>query len=162
MTTIKAFPRYTINENTEVYDTLKKRVIKQFDDNYGYKRVNLVNENGNQKNRKVHRLMFETFILKDGETMPKEVDHIDNNKTNNQIANLRAATTQENMRNRPKQKTNKSGYKNVIITKYLTYQVRVRITKDITYVSKTFKTLQEAVDDAIRARDEYHGDFARH
>jgi hypothetical protein len=128
----------------------------------GYKYVNLVNENGNRKKRYIHRLMFEAFILKEGETMPTDVDHIDLNKSNNQIANLRGATSQENSRNKPKQKNNTSGYKNVIITKYETYRVEMRITRDVTYISKTFKTLQEAVNDAIRAREEYHGDFARH
>ena len=161
MTSIKEFPRYTINENTEVYDTLKKRVIKQCDLN-GYKIVHLVNENGNSKNRYVHRLVFEAFVLKDGDEMPKEIDHMDLNRANNLISNLRAATRQENQRNRPKRKNNKSGYKNIIITRHETFQVKMKINTDVTYYSKTFKTLQEAVDDAIRARDEDHGDFARH
>jgi hypothetical protein len=161
MSTIREFPRYTINEKSEIYDTLKEKVISQCNVK-GYKYVHLTNETGDRKNRYIHRLIFEAFILKDGETMPEEVDHIDNNKTNNQIANLRAATRQQNERNNPKSKTNKSGYKNVYITKYLTYQVRVRITRDVTYVSEIFKDLQEAVDDAIRAREENHADFSRH
>jgi hypothetical protein len=140
MSEIKEFPRYTIAENTEVYDTLNKRVIKQWVDNDGYKFVRLVNENGNQKYRLIHRLMFEAFILKEGETMPTDVDHIDNNRANNKIANLRAAKRQEN----------------ITITKRETYQVQMKITEDITYYSKIFKTLQAAVDDAIRAREEYH------
>jgi mRNA-degrading endonuclease RelE of RelBE toxin-antitoxin system len=160
MTSIREFPRYTIAENSEIYDTLNKRVIKQSNSN-GYKIVSLVNEEGNQKCPRIHRLVFETFVLKDGETMPKEIDHIDNNRSNNQIANLRAATHQENLRNQQKRKDNTSGYKNIYITKSGTYRVQIRISKDDRYI-KTFKTLQEAIDDSIRIMDEHHRDFARH
>lgn len=161
MTAIRDFPRYTINENSEVYDTLKERVIKQSNHSNGYKRVNLVDEDKNIKTRFIHRLIFEAFILKNGETMPKEIDHMDGNRSNNQIANLRAATHQENMRNKPKQKNNTSGYKNITITKYGTYEVHIRISKD-DRPSKTFKILQEAIDYSIRMMDEHHREFARH
>jgi hypothetical protein len=161
MSEIKDYPRYTINENSEVYDTLKKRVVKQYNHSQGYKCVHLTNETGNKKYPRIHRLMFENFVLKDGETMPKDIDHIDLNKSNNLIANLRAATRQENMRNTPKQKNNTSGYKNIIITKWETYRVEINISKDNRY-RKTFKILQEAIDDATRVRDEHFGDFARH
>jgi hypothetical protein len=161
MTSIKSFPRYTINEKSEVYDTLKERIIKQCNHSEGYKCVHLVDENGNDKKRLIHRLIFENFILKNGDTMPKEIDHIDNNRSNNQIANLRAATRQENSRNKPKRKDNSSGYKNIIITKWETYRVQICISKDVRYI-KTFKILQDAIDYSIRIMDEYHGDFARH
>jgi hypothetical protein len=160
MTSIKSFPRYTIAENSEVYDTLKKRVVAQCN-SYGYKFVSLVNENEDRKKLKIHRLVFETFILKDGETMPKDVDHIDNNRANNLLANLRAATRQENCRNQPKRKTNTSGYKNIYITKYGTYRVQIWISKDDQY-SKTFKILQEAIDYSIKMMDQHFGEFARH
>jgi hypothetical protein len=160
MTAIREFPRYTISENSEIFDTLKKRVIKQCNVK-GYKIVNLTNENGDIKKPRVHRLIFEAFILKDGDEMPTDIDHIDLNKSNNQIANLRSATHQENCRNRSKQKNNSSGYKNIIITKYGTFKVQIWISRDDRY-SKTFKILKEAIDDSIRMMDKHHGDFARH
>jgi hypothetical protein len=139
---------------------LNKRVLKQ-SNSYGYKIVRLVNEDKNIKNHLIHRLMFEAFILKDGETMPKDVDHIDLNKSNNQIANLRAATRQENMRNTSKQKNNTLGYKNIYITKYGTFCVDIRISKDFRHC-KIYKTQQEAIDAATRVRNEHFGEFARH
>ena len=160
MTSIKAFPRYTINETSEIYDTLKKRVIKQCN-SYGYKIVSLTNEAGDRKYPRIHRLLFEAFVLKDGETMPTEIDHIDLNRANNQIANLRAATSQENKRNQQKRKNNSSGYKNITITKYGNFEVQIWISKDDRY-SKTFKILQEAIDYAIRMRDQHFGEFAKH
>ena len=41
--------------------------------------------------------------------IPKEIDHIDRNKANNKIANLRDVSHQENTKNRGVSKNNKSG-----------------------------------------------------
>lgn len=43
------------------------------------------------------------------------IDHIDGDKTNNRIENLRLATNQENQRNRGPSKRNTSGYKGVLV-----------------------------------------------
>lgn len=56
-----------------------------------------------------HRL---AFIWMTGE-VPDFVDHKDKDKTNNRWTNLRPATRQENMFNRSKFKSNKSGFKGV-------------------------------------------------
>lgn len=46
-------------------------------------------------------------------TEPDEIDHVDGDKTNNRIENLRAATRQDNVRNTSIRKTNKSGVQGV-------------------------------------------------
>jgi hypothetical protein len=58
-----------------------------------------------------HRIIWTIF---NGE-IPEElfIDHIDGNRSNNFIENLRLCTTQENAYNRGKQSNNKSGYKGV-------------------------------------------------
>ena len=58
---------------------------------------------------KAHRLVF----LYHHGYLPECVDHIDGDKTNNKIENLRAATKEENCRNQKVRSTNKSGYKGV-------------------------------------------------
>ena len=58
---------------------------------------------------KAHRLVF----LYHHGYLPECVDHIDGDKTNNKIENLRAATKEENCRNQKIRSTNKSGYKGV-------------------------------------------------
>jgi hypothetical protein len=58
---------------------------------------------------KAHRLVF----LYHHGYLPECVDHIDGDKTNNKIENLRAATKDENCRNQKIRSTNKSGYKGV-------------------------------------------------
>lgn len=42
--------------------------------------------------------------------MPEEVDHIDHDGLNNKWSNLRASNSQDNSKNLPMQKSNKSGY----------------------------------------------------
>lgn len=57
----------------------------------------------------LHRLIF----LYHHGYMPESVDHIDKNKANNKIENLRAASLHENNYNTLTPKTNTSGIKNV-------------------------------------------------
>jgi hypothetical protein len=63
----------------------------------------------NKKLYQAHRLIF----LYHKGYLPKTIDHIDQNKSNNKIENLREVTTSENCHNQTKRKTNKSGYKGV-------------------------------------------------
>lgn len=58
---------------------------------------------------KAHRL---AFLWMTG-LVPAEVDHIDNNKSNNRWANLRSATRSENRANTPRSRSNTSGLKGV-------------------------------------------------
>lgn len=57
-----------------------------------------------------HRLAY-LFVY--GEWPAGDLDHIDQNKLNNRIANLRVASKCENQQNRPIHKNNKSGFKGV-------------------------------------------------
>jgi hypothetical protein len=76
-------------------NTGKKSVLKQTV-NRGYSVVNLT-VNGKQKVYRVHRLIAETFL--DNPESKKEVDHIDGNRLNNCVANLRWVTSKENSNN---------------------------------------------------------------
>ena len=63
----------------------------------GYKRIQFrINKTG--KNILVHRLLAMTFLEDYSEDL--DVDHKDNNKTNNNLSNLRMATKSENARNK--------------------------------------------------------------
>jgi hypothetical protein len=62
-----------------------------------------------QKSYKAHRLIF----LYHNGYLPEFIDHIDQNKQNNNIENLREVTKSENKYNTKKYKTNTSGYKGV-------------------------------------------------
>lgn len=74
----------------------KERILKHYLSVRGYYKVGLC-LNGKQKNRDIHQLMAETFLghIPDG-TNKLVVDHIDTNKFNNNINNLRIVTNREN------------------------------------------------------------------
>ena len=67
----------------------------------GYAIVGLYKD-GNCKNFKIHRLVAEQFIPKPHGNVKLEVDHIDRNKTNNIVSNLRWVSHQQNAWNKIK------------------------------------------------------------
>lgn len=78
--------------------------------------------------------------------MPTELDHIDRNKSNNSISNLREVTSSENKLNRPLQKNNKIGIAGVYYHrtsgKYRAEIKRDNKTKSLGY----FSTVEEAIN----------------
>lgn len=65
----------------------------------------------NRKNYQVHRIIWEMF----NGPIPyrNEIDHINMNKSDNRLCNLRLATSSNNQHNRLKYRNNTSGYKGV-------------------------------------------------
>ena len=75
---------------------------------HGYRQIGMT-INDRQKILYVHRIAwFVTY----GE-LPNIIDHIDGNRINNKISNLRPCTHQENQFNRDKSNNNTSGFKGV-------------------------------------------------
>lgn len=106
----------------------------------------------------VHRIIYEMHT---GES-PKFIDHIDGNRLNNRIENLREATPSQNQCNHKRSKKNTSGKKNVFfVPKLNKFRVRVQIDgtrKDFGY----FDDIESAEAVAIAARNQMHKEFACH
>ena len=69
------------------YQYLKKeKTLKQYKDGRGYLHVKLYDGKGKPKSLTVHRIVALTFINNPNEY--EEVNHIDHNKTNNNISNF--------------------------------------------------------------------------
>tara|TARA_R110001632_G_scaffold194731_1_gene316180 strand:+ start:270 stop:815 length:546 start_codon:yes stop_codon:yes gene_type:complete len=78
----------------------------------GYRQIS-ISVNGNRKILRAHRL---AWFMAYGE-LPNIIDHIDHNKLNNRISNLRSCTHQQNKFNQGKYSNNTSGFKGVSFRK---------------------------------------------
>lgn len=117
----------------------------------GYRTVGV-----NGKNRYEHRLIF---LLHHG-YLPEFIDHIDGNKSNNQIENLRAATKSENMRNRGAQSNNALGLKGVCFHKQTgRYKAEIKLHGKRTHLG-LFDTPVEASAAYAEAANNIHGIYA--
>lgn len=86
------FENYTIDEEGIIRNS-KDRTISPFIDCLGYKQIVLYKD-GKRYHKRVHRLLYQSIY---GELNIKiQVNHIDGDKTNNNITNLEAVTNQQN------------------------------------------------------------------
>lgn len=86
---INGFENYSINRKGEVFSHITNKFLKPRKDSCGYLFVGL-----NGKCKLIHRLVAETFLVKiDGLNY---VNHIDENKENNNIKNLEWCTNSYN------------------------------------------------------------------
>lgn len=112
----------------------------------------------NKKKYGNHRIIFLMF----NGFLPEQVDHKDNDITNNCVENLRAATYAQNQANAKIRKDNSSGFKNVKFSKKCNkYEVNMQ-HQNKKYFFGYFNTLEEAVKVATQKRIELYGEFARH
>lgn len=81
--------------NNGVKRHMKERILKGSLDSYGYLQANLYNAKGRYKLLLVHRLVAKAFIP-NPENKP-QVNHNDENKTNNCVDNLEWMTNEENV-----------------------------------------------------------------
>lgn len=87
------------------------------------------------------------------------IDHVNGDRSDNRLQNLRDATRQQNMQNRRRFNNNKLGVKGVIKTHG---RYRAQLWRDGRFVlSKTFATIEEAAAAYRHASLEYFGVFAR-
>ncbi len=151
---IKDYENYSFDKNTnQVYNTKYKRFLKPILDSIGYYVVEI--RNNKSKMFKLHRLIYQVYNPNIDITN-LEIDHIDNNRQNNNIENLRHCNRSENQCNKKVQKNNKLQEKNIRI---IDNSYQVRITKNKIVYSKRFKTLEEAILHRDIKLIELHGKF---
>ena len=157
MLDIPNFPIYKLNKKTNKVFSLKKiKYLKTQIDRYGYVVVYLYNE---IKHRPygLHRIVYSAHNPTEDISL-LQIDHINCDKTNNNIDNLRTATPSQNQHNKPVQKNNKLGYKNISRTKYNTFTIQIEKNKKV--YRNTFPTLEEAIIWRDNKRTELFGEFA--
>lgn len=109
-----------------------------------------------RKNYMAHKLIF---LMHHGYA-PKIIDHIDNNRCNNKIENLREATLTQNRWNCLIRKDNTSGVKGVTWHKKANKWVARGYANNTIYMLGYFKEIEEAKKAIEIFRKEKHGIFA--
>ncbi|WP_166484705.1 NUMOD1 domain-containing DNA-binding protein [Clostridium cuniculi] len=131
---IKGFEgRYEIFQDCTIISLLTNKPICQWKDNVGYLQVKL-KKNGKNYYKRVHRLVAEHFI-ENPNNLP-QVNHIDGDKTNNNINNLEWTNNKANT---------KHGYDNNLYhSKHRCIGIKV-FDKYGNYLN-TYKSIREAAD----------------
>ena len=115
---IDGYDNYEISSFGRVRNNKTSRIMKLNIDKDGYRVIGLCNDN-KQKYQKVHRLVAFAFLEKNDEDT--EVDHMDHNKANNMLNNLRWVSRSGNQRNASKRKDNSSGHQGISYHKHGNY-----------------------------------------
>jgi len=115
--------------------------VKGYINNKGYLVIRL-----NGKDYKKHRIVGYAFLGLDINNPKQQIDHIDRNKQNNNMNNLRIVSNQENMFNKNFKGYRKYGKK---------YQSRIGINNNRIYLG-TFNTEEEARNAYLEAKEKYH------
>ena len=110
----------------------------------------------NNKNYLVHRLIF---MMHHG-YLPKIVDHINGNTTDNRIENLRAANDNQNVWNRRLNSNSLSKIKGIRL-QHGKWSARIQANKKSIYLG-LFNDLELAELVVMEARDKYHVGFVNH
>ena len=153
---IDGFDNYLVSNFGNVKNSKTNRILKPGNDKDGYKLINLC-KNGKVKNFKVHRLVGNAF-LENPDNKPV-IDHIDEDKANNNVMNLRWCSQKENHYNRGRNINNKCGYKGVCFDKSRNkYRAMININGKNKNLGR-FKTAEEASRAYEAKAKELHGYF---
>ena len=106
---ICGFENYLIYDDGRVFSKKRGIFLKVSKNNRGYYYVQLSNKI--QKLYRVNRLVA-LYYIPNPENLP-QVDHIDGNKLNNRVENLRWCSSSDNLKNTGPRKQNTSGFKNI-------------------------------------------------
>lgn len=86
---------YAVSDTGIIFNIKKGTVMKTRINIYGYEEVTLSSAKSGKSKMRVHRIVYESFNGKVKDDLV--IDHIDNNKLNNDLSNLRKLTNRENI-----------------------------------------------------------------
>jgi hypothetical protein len=112
------------------------------------------------KRHKVHRIIW---LMVTGYLPVNYLDHINGNRADNRLSNLREATHSENLCNRGKSKNNSTGFKGVFFERNSSknpYMARIGIGGKPIYLGH-FPTPELAYEAYCKKATELHGEFAK-
>jgi hypothetical protein len=127
--------KYQATQDGRIYSLKNKIFLKQYDDTYGYNTCNLGGHT-----YKIHKLIGMTFL--DNSNNHIQIDHINRNRKDNRVSNLRYVSSSENQSNKTSYARRDPALKNIQVKKS-TFKVTIN-TKDKPTIHKSYKTLVEA------------------
>jgi len=134
--------------------SVKAGTLAGYNANDGYRRVCI-----QKKYYYIHRLIWQLLVgeIEDG----LFIDHIDGDRLNNSISNLRLATARENQQNKFRQKVGTSAYKGVWWdAKKNVWKASFRTAEKRIYLGQ-FESELEAAGTYDEMAKVHHGEFAK-
>lgn len=123
-------------------------------DSCGYRRVKV--------NSVVYLAHHVAWLIYYGEYCLEEMDHINCDRADNRISNLRLSNRPQNSQNQTLKSSNTSGVKGVSYCPYgrkKAYRAQINVNKEV--FKQDFLTLEEAEAWLFVMRTELHGEYAR-
>jgi len=114
---IPGFNNYSGNKNGQIKNNITHKILNYSSNGEGYVRVGLKNNDRQVKFLRVHRVIAELFIENTDPTKYTVVDHLDRNRYNNCVTNLRWATLSENQQNTTKRNDTFGKHKGINFSK---------------------------------------------
>ena len=147
---------YRVSNLGNVMNSRTRKVLKKSESNKGYWTIGLW-RNNKRKCFQIHRLIAIAFLC--NLTKKQCVDHINHDRKDNNLLNLRWSTMQENNQNKSLSKNNTSGSIGVSWNsqnhKYQSYIMFNRKKKSLGY----YLSLEEAVAARRKGEIKYFGEF---
>jgi hypothetical protein len=150
---IPNYPNYSISNLGNLKNNKTDKILKTWIAGVGYEYCRIINDLGHFKTT-VHKLVANTFLIKPN--LLFEIDHIDRNKLNNKLENLRFVSKSDNLLNR---KCILKKNKNKQDEHYNIYKIK-QIRKDVLYeyfnvvIKQKKYGIFKNINDAIKKRDE--------
>ena len=155
---ITGFSNYEISNLGNVKNKTTGKIMKQSINVFGYYFVSMTNDKNIKQQCRVHRLIGLTFIPNPNNK--PIIDHINNDRKNNNINNLRWASSEENNGNRSLTNKNKSGYIGVHFDKHMK-KWRAQITHNKKLIDLGyFNNIEDAVNVRVMKSRELRGVFS--
>jgi HNH endonuclease/NUMOD4 motif/AP2 domain len=153
---ITGFSKYQVSNFGNCKNIKTGRILKPAPDGGGYLQVILVDD-GETSAKKIHKLVASAFL--ENPEDKKCVDHVDHDRKNNYLSNLRFATHAENNQNKSMQSNNTTGIVGVCWDKKQNkWKVQITVNGVKKYLGR-FTSKEDAITTRHNAEIQYFGEF---